>query len=268
MGRSDRRRSVRLHRRRAEQLRRRQQRRAVRVPERRHRGAVARRRDVRAIDPTHRTGGRAGGGHRHRDRRDRPQWAQRPRLRSRRPPLPHRPGHLPTIGPRAVADLRARRIRQRRPARRARPTDVSQRHRHRSRRQRGVGGVVHRHGPAVPSRRHGRLRHRHVARRPSRRRRSRRGGGRPSVRHDRQRRRHRCAQRRRQLRPVHRGRNDPDELRVRRHPPADDRRRSDRRHTRRLVHRSAVGDRNRYGGRPDLDRQRRHEGGDRDRREP
>ena len=32
------------------------------------------------------------------------------------------------------------------------------------------------------------------------------------------------------LRPVHQGRDDPDELRVRRHPPVDDRRRSDRRH--------------------------------------
>ncbi len=87
----------------------------VRLPERRHGRSVAGRGDVGAVDPADRAGGRPGRDHRDRDRRDRPQRAQRPRLRTRRPALLHRPGHVSTVGSRAVTDLRPRRVRPRRP---------------------------------------------------------------------------------------------------------------------------------------------------------
>ena len=256
-----RRQPVRLHRRRAEQLRRRSQRRAVRVPERWHRRPVAGRRDVRAVDPTDRRGGPTRRDHRDRDRRDRLERTQRPRLRTRRPPVHHRPRHVSTVGPRAVAHLRARRERTRSARRRTRSADVPERDRHRGRRQRGVGRVVHRNGPSLPAERVEHRGHRHVAGRPPRRRRSRRRRRWPAVRHHRQRRRDRRAQRRRNVRPVHRGRNDPDELCVRRVPLADDRRRSDRRHSRCLVHGPAVDDRDRHRGRSDVDRLVSDEGG-------
>ena len=129
-----------------------------------------------AVDPAHRARGRAGGDHRDRARRQALQRPQRPRLRAGRPALLHRPGHVPAGRPASRRTCSCWR-----PTARGRllaeldAADVPQRHRHRGRRQRRLGGVVHGHGPS-PATRHGRHRgHRAPARRQAGR--GRHGGG-------------------------------------------------------------------------------------------
>ena len=127
-------------RRRAQRLHARQRRGRLHHPERRHRRRVAGRGDGPALDPEG-LAGRARRDGRHRGRRHPAPGAQRPHLRTGRPPLLHRPGGLPARRPEARPRLRAGARRHGR-APRGDAERLPQRHRRRAGRERRVGRVV------------------------------------------------------------------------------------------------------------------------------
>ena len=168
--------------------------------------------------------------HRHRDRRDRPQRAQRPRLRTgstspTRARIDRTPSHRGSSSstsqvPRALPPRRARSHRP--------PNGIA---------IEADGSVVWAESYTWSGAANDMLPHRRhrccPATTPSPTCCRRRW---PAVRHHGQRWRHRCAH---AERPVHRGRDDPDQLRVRWHPPVDDRRRRHRPHRRLAARRAA-----------------------------